>query len=121
MKDYEISHESMLLSPENYNLPLYLSSQEASANMKYIETDIRNGLSNSLGNLCHSVRILLLLLEENNIINLLPEVALPQYFEALDKITQGAVDSVTQITKSQEFDGMKFLDTYPEFECNILQ
>ncbi len=48
--------------------------------------------------------MLIILLEKNNIVHMLPEVALGQYSEILDSISTAAIEGSEAVIKSQEFD-----------------
>ncbi len=69
-----------------------------------VEDEVRNSLTNSLGKLGKSVQQLILLLESNNIVNMLPEVALPVYSDILDSISEAAIEGSQAIVESQSFD-----------------
>ncbi len=73
-------------------------------NYRSVEDEIRIDLAHSLGNLGKSVQMLILLLEKNNIVHMLPEVALGQYSEILDSISTAAIEGSEAVIKSQEFD-----------------
>ncbi len=73
-------------------------------NYKSIEDEIRVDLTYSLGNLGKAVQNLIILLERNNIVHMLPEVALADYSEILDSISTSAIQASEAVVKSQEFD-----------------
>ncbi len=118
MKNLELTKDDLLLTKEDQNIFTLVANAQTEYSPT-IDEDIRNELSDALGGLGKSIQLLIVLLEQNNIINMLPEMALPQYSEIMDNISHAAMKGVEAVLKSHEFD--KSITLAVVDECSILQ
>ncbi len=118
MKNYELDYNNFYLNAEEQTLFTLIGNKEVYSQAS-INEDIRKNLSDSLGNLGKSVQLLIVLLEQNNIVNMLPQIAVPQYSEIMDSISDAALKGVEAVLQSHEFDKTLVLSaTEP---CTVMQ
>ncbi len=119
MKNIELTQRDIVLTAEDQNVNSLVSNIEISMPTASHEDDVRNELADAIGGLGKSIQLLVLLLDQNDIINMLPEVAVPQYSDIMDNISEAALKGMEAVLKSHELD--KSFALVVEEECRYLQ
>ncbi len=117
LQDYALTAEDQNIYSLVANAPEEYATYEVA---ETVEEEIRNELSDAIGDLGKSMQLLILLLDQNNIINMLPEFAVPQYSDIMNSISDAAMKGMEAVLKSHEFDKNISLSMAMD-ECAYLQ